>query len=109
MRLGRADHLTLRPAMALIVALACVLAVANAAGAPAGANAAGAPPGPNAAGAPAGANAVGARTGERTTGAPAPALAPRATPPGIERQVTCATCENPPNLAESPPADRHRT
>jgi cytochrome c-type biogenesis protein CcmH len=99
MRLGWADRLTITPAMALIVALAC---------APSGADAAGAPAGANAAGAPARMNTAGAPAGGRTAGAPARAIAPRTTLPVIERQVMCATCKIPLNVAESPQADRER-
>jgi len=40
--------------------------------------------------------------------AQAGAVAPRATLPVIERQVMCATCKIPLNVAESPQADRER-
>ncbi len=39
---------------------------------------------------------------------PAGAVAPRTTLPVIERQVMCATCKIPLNVAESPQADRER-
>jgi cytochrome c-type biogenesis protein CcmH len=100
-RLGRrADRLTVAPAVALIVALACAPAGASAARTPTKGSAAGTPTGTNA--------AAGAPAGGPTAGAPLRAIAPRTTLPVIERQVMCATCKIPLNVAESPQADRER-
>jgi len=57
---------------------------------------------------PAAAGAVLAALVLGTTAAPAAAPAARASLPDIERQVMCAACGVPLNIAESPQADRER-
>jgi len=79
------------PLVAAIVALACAPAWANVAETNV-----------------AGSNLVGAPAGAHAAGAPAGVFTPRTALPVIERQVMCATCKIPLNVAESPQADRER-
>ena len=51
---------------------------------------------------------VGALAGAQSARGSSGALVPRTTLPTIERQVMCATCKIPLNVAESPQADRER-
>lgn len=51
---------------------------------------------------------AGTPAGAQTTAAQAGGVTPHTTLPVIERQVMCATCKIPLNVAESPQADRER-
>ncbi len=112
--LGRRAIPLVLPAM---IALACAGAAAPATGTSAGEQTARTPAGEQRAGTPAGRQTAGtpaegqttrAPGGGQTAGAPAAKIAPRTTLPVIERQVMCATCKIPLNVAESPQADRER-